>query len=132
MALALELSWRAGLAPTIKMYGVTGRMVDYTLWLIAERVATAAAALYIAIAPGVDSISTGIVVYGVLSAGLVSLTLVASAISQNSSDALAATNRRAAGTSGSGISNSGSSSNRTPNSRTVTMPITVASTSAGS
>ncbi len=79
-AKAFELFWLIALAPPINMYVVTERMVEYNAWLVGERAAAAAAALYIAVAPGVDSVSTGIVLYGALSAGFVFLTLVAGSV----------------------------------------------------
>ena len=58
------------------------------------------------------------------------LTGGANAMSQNSSNALAATNKRAAGSNGSGIWNNGNSSSRMPNMATVMNPTPVASNSA--
>ena len=78
-AKAFELFWLIALAPPVNMYVVTERMVEYNLWLIAERAAHLAAAVYITVT-GVTSIGTGIVLYGALSSGLVVLTLVASSV----------------------------------------------------
>ncbi len=76
-AKGIELFVLIALGPSVNMYVVTERMVEYNGWLIAERAAAVTAAAWITLGPGVESVATGIVLYGVLSAGLVILTLLA-------------------------------------------------------
>ncbi len=76
-AKGLELFFLILLGPHVNMYVVTERMVEYNGWLIVERAASVAAAAWVALGPALDSIATGIMTYGVLSAGLVILALLA-------------------------------------------------------
>lgn len=79
-AKAFELFCVITLTPPVNMFVVTERMVEYNFWLVAERASAVIAAALIAFTPGPASISTGIVLYGALSAGLVVLTLLCGSI----------------------------------------------------
>lgn len=75
-AKGVELFFLIALGPPVNMFMVTERMAEYNWWLVAERASSVIAAAWVAMGSGPESIGSGIVQYGALSAGFVILTLL--------------------------------------------------------